>query len=296
MWRWGNKRSINPPCSKPSRINEFKDMTIKIPKKIDYKGEELDALELTLIKKYKPPIDNWLKFRKTIHTGNESANLISANNNKIPEEVKSAYIEMAKSHYEVITSIGAIYMSYDLIKMSSQVDNSLCRKKSIKDFYFHIGCVLDNLARLIYIVNNANAPFEKNKYNQGFKRHYLDWRDISNEIKEKKYQGYLRLVRSRQLEEIINIRNNMAHNWAPPAYSLQSNGEMLWPVAVRKGRNFYWFYSEKNSIRKRYKKWVPVSVMIENDLNFIVYFQERIFQRLIKDIIKFENNHNIKIT
>src|SRR5262245_61392094 len=110
-------------------------MTIKIPRDFSVASDQLDANEQIIRDELQLDVTKWAKFRYTIAVGNNANRLISKNQSSIPDDVKEAYRELAKSHYEVVTSLGAARVSYDLFLAT--IDNPLCFKKSTKDFYFH---------------------------------------------------------------------------------------------------------------------------------------------------------------
>jgi len=260
-------------------------MAIKIPKGFDVNAEALDPNEVFIRDHQKLNITNWAKFRHTIGVGNNANRLSSPN--PIPEAVEGAYRELAKSHYEVITSLGAARLSYDIHVSSSHV-NPLMFKKSTKDFYFHLGCLLDNLARIIYILNSKNGATETLK-NGRFRRHWIDWGGIRN-------TWHPRLRASKQLRGIINIRNVFVHGWSPPTMINATNmKDVQWPLALRSSRDFYWPYDERRTLTRKYRKWVPVINMMRDDLEFIERFQNKVFAILVKDVRTFERTYGLVI-
>lgn len=206
-------------------------MPLKIPPSFDVYSEALDIYEKFIRDHLKLKIVNWAKFRYTINIGNSAANLKSLTGT-IPPGIEESYRELAKSHYEVVTSLGTARLSLQIATEAIQA-NPLLFKKSFKDFYFHIGCLLDNLARLIYLVNDpqsADAAYSRGK----LVRHWIDWGRLSA------YTGYSRLKRSKTLRETINIRNAFTHGWSCPIFQDKNTGVLFWPIAIRTKRDFYW--------------------------------------------------------
>lgn len=144
-----------------------------IPNNYDYKSEAFDSLEMIVRDDLSVNIENWAKFRHTITASASSTSLRSINSQSISEEVKQSYIELSKSHYEAVTMLGATKLSLNNAKESLQV-NPLIFKKSFKEFYMHAGSVLDNIARLIYIINIPNAVFELDRWGN-YKRHSIGY-------------------------------------------------------------------------------------------------------------------------
>jgi hypothetical protein len=134
-------------------------MALPIPDDFDVQTQILDSNETFIRDELKLDIENWARFRYAIHVGNEADNLHSIH--PIGKDVKEAYRELAKSHYETVNSLGYARLALGDASQSHQI-NLLPFCKSLKDFYFHVGCLLDNLARLIYIVNDPGSASETN--------------------------------------------------------------------------------------------------------------------------------------
>ena len=163
-------------------------MVLHIPADFNARTQQLDVNETFIRDELNLQIENWARFRHTINIGNDASNLHSVQ--PVSGDIQEAYRELGKSHYEVITSLGCIKLSLEEIKKCPLL-HRLQFKKSVKDFYFHSGCLLDNLARLIYIINDANSATATNR--RGFIRHWVDWGSLNN------YVGYTRLKSSRRV-------------------------------------------------------------------------------------------------
>ncbi len=264
-------------------------MAIKIPAEFDVTMIDLDPIETRIRDSLRLDITNWAKFRHTINIGANAGVLSSPI--PIPNQVKQAYLEMGKSHYEVITSLGCVQLSLDIARQAHPEDYLLF-KKSYKDFYFHNGCLLDNLARLIYIVvdpQSATATFARGWRAGMFKRHWIDWGQLGS------YTGYQRLKRSKQLKEIINIRNGFTHGWMCPFYRDRRTGVLSWPLAIRTRRDFYWPHGEPASMRRVYRRKMPILDMMRDDVSFIERFQAIAFEKLVRGVELFERNNNVLI-
>lgn len=263
-------------------------MALKIPSDFDVRTLDLDGNEEFIRDNLNLEIENWARFRYTINIGNAARNLHSKSS--IPKEVKEAYRELAKSHYEVITSLGRAKLSLQIASLYPTI-HRLLFTKSVKDFYFHAGCLLDNLARLIYIINDQNSAAERydKRYRKGsLVRHWIDWGELRN------YPGYTRLKRSRQLREIIKIRNNLAHSWSCPI-KFDKKGIPGWPLAARTKRDHPWPYDERETIIRRYKRWLPILQMMGSDFEFVESFQNNVFGKLVRDVREFERNYRVEI-
>ncbi|MDB5122161.1 MAG: hypothetical protein JWP94_290 [Mucilaginibacter sp.] len=271
-------------------------MAIKIPLGYDYKMQEFDPLEMTIRDSLKINIENWAKFRHTITASVNANSLISVL--PVSPDIKSSYLELSKSHYEVVTMLGATKISLNSLEEFVNKDH-LIFKKSFKEFYMHAGSVLDNLARLIYIVNVSNGVSTRDRYNKLI-RHTIGYGQLKKIYLNNKpeLKGYNNIVKSKAIHEIKNIRNNFTHSWPPTIFIDQNTNEFLWPNAMRKKSQYYlWPHDpeEIRRIRREYKKRVPLVQMVRNDWLNLEQFQNKVFKRLYKDIRKFERNHNLEI-
>jgi hypothetical protein len=260
-------------------------MAIPIPSDFDFRTIPLDENETLIRDALGLNIDHWARFRHAIGVGLDAANLRGKYGVPVTENIKSAYRELGKSHYEVVTSLGYIALSLALARNGQE--NLLMFQKSCKDFYFHAGCLLDNLARLIYILNDPNSANKIDTRYRDFKRHVIGWGQL------KGYPGHNRAMRSEKLRGIKNIRNCLTHSWKIP-FKLDQRDRMYWPLAVRSAKSFLWPYDE-SEFKHRYRKWVPIVPMMESDLGFLERFQDERFKRLIKDISRFERSNKVEI-
>jgi hypothetical protein len=265
-------------------------MALPIPEPFDLYAPErqFDANEIFIRDELGLTILNWAKFRHAIHIGNRASNLYSSA--LIPEEVKEAYRELAKSHYEAVTSLGRAKLALHLASEPGVATrDSLRFSKSVKDFYCHSCCVVDSLARLIYIINDPDSAFKKDRRYKGcLRRHKIGWGSLGD------YDGYKRLKDSRQLREIRDLRNNLTHSWMAP-HGRDASNLPWWPIAVRKRGAYLWPYDELDEMKRVYKGWQPVLQMLEDDLAFIDGLQNNIFGKLVRDVRKFERNYGIEI-
>lgn len=250
----------------------------------------LDANEQYIRDVLRLQILNWARFRHTIHIGNDPNNLHS--NVPISQEVKETYIEFAKSHYEVITALGCVNLSMRSTPRSLRLPLQLLMfKKSVRDFYFHVGRLLDNLARLIYIINDPQSATEMKRIYGGTHipmRHWIDWGSLRD------YTGYVRLKKSRHLREIINMRNVLTHSWTIPV-RLDRGMVPYWPLALRRKRDPLWPYAELAVMLRLYRTWDAVPRMMRSDFEFIEDFQNEVFGKLVRDVRKFERNTGVEI-
>jgi hypothetical protein len=197
-------------------------------------------------------------------------------------------------------------MRKDVLRYSAIARNPpLVFRHLQKSFYFHLGCLLDNLARLIYIINAPDAATRTvSKNNSRPFRCRIDWGDLRKEIENdyektggKQYRGYRPFARSKRISQIINIRNGFTHGWYPPFVADPQIRALGWPVAIRTARDFYWPHDEREGaeMRKRYRKYLPINVIMRDDFAFMEAFQNRVFARLVRDVKKFERHNAVLI-
>ncbi|MBK5277235.1 MAG: hypothetical protein JJE09_00060 [Bacteroidia bacterium] len=264
-------------------------MARSIPSQFNYLDEDLDENETLIRDTLKLSIENWAKFRYAINIGIDSS-VLSAEIT-IDDKIKQAYRELGKSHYEVVTSLGNTHLAFLDAEKHQYKRGHILFTKPVKEFYFHIGILLDNLARLIYLINHPKAAKEYDK--RGFVRHYLDWGQVrQSEFATKQF--YNQFFDDLQVVEILNIRNNLAHNWFPIPMKDENNIQIL-PLEIRNSRNYLWPFEERTEFDEKYKNWVPVICMLQNDLGYIDRFQSNLFGQLIINIYQFEKNNNVII-
>jgi hypothetical protein len=193
-------------------------MEIPIPPDFDYHKEHLDINEQMVRDAFQLSVDNWARFRYAINVGNNSANLQGAS---ISDDVKGAYRELGKCHHEVVSSLG--YCRFSL--MPIPFGNLFVIQKAIKDFYFHGGALLDNLSRIIYIINVPDAASANTKKNGtgDYRRHAMDRGRLIDD-----HSAYIKAciphIDSNLIDEFSSTRNAIAQYWKIPF-----DENMRWP-------------------------------------------------------------------
>ena len=257
-------------------------MAIQLPPDFDYhKQEELDIGEVTARDVFGLNVENWAKFRFSIGIGNDSSHLKGGS---IPEDVKDAYRELGKCHHEVVSSLAYCRSSLSMLPFG----NLFVIQKSIKDFYFHGGALLDNLARIIYIINIRGGASEKTKRGE-YIRHRMDKGNLLDSKYTAAIAPYIPHMTSPLIEEFWSTRNTIAHFWMIPF-----KGEnMEWPRDGLKDRALAWHYDE--SKYHTYSDWQPSAKIIGEHLQELMRAQDAIFGLLVNDIAKFESNNAVTI-
>lgn len=262
-----------------------------IPSDFDANKEALDSNELLIRDTLNVKIDNWAKFRFSIHTGNSSDVLLSSN--PIDGDVKQAFIELAKSHYEVVNSIGSAKFNLSELQTldKTKLDYLFRANKGLKEFYIHLGSVFDNLARLIYILNIADSSSKK----KGSKliRHWIDWPQLS---KDYSFSNYNSIINNPILKEILSLRNNYIHNWRAVIFVDFQTKDLFLSNQIRVDRNYLWNYEESTEFNNKYKNDLkPFIQFMSDDFTFVEDCQNMIFEQLIADLSIFETNYGLKI-
>jgi hypothetical protein len=162
--------------------------------------------------------------------------------------------------------------------------------------------VLDNLARIIYIVNDpaaASATYTKGARKDSLIRDWIDWGELCRHMAKvpAHFKRYSRPAKSKTLKGIINLRNGFAHGWAPPFRAALGIPVVEWPIAVRTARNFYWPHDEHevSRMKRKYRGYMPTLGMMSQDLDFMEGFQNQIFGKLTRDIRRFEKHNRVVI-
>ncbi len=262
-----------------------------IPPNFDVNKEALDSNELVIRDTLKVKIVNWAKFRFSIYAGNSSDVLLSPN--PIDNDVKQAFIELAKSHYEVVNSIG--YAKFSLSELQTfdkaKLDYLFRINKGLKEFYIHLGSVFDNLARLIFILNIADSATQKK--GSRLIRHWIDWPQLSKEYSFSKHSS---IINNQILNEILVLRNNYIHNWRSVIFIDSKTGDLFLSNQIRADRNYLWHYEESAEFNSKYRNDLkPLIQFMTDDFNFVENCQNTIFEQLIFDLSIFETNYNLKI-
>ncbi len=254
-------------------------MAITIPTDFDYRKEPIpDINELTARDFFRLEIENWAKFRYSIAVGNESSHLTGPS---ISDDVKDAYRELGKCHHEVVSSLA--YCNYSLLEM--QFGNLFVTQKAIKDFYFHGGALLDNLSRIIYIINVKGAASAKTGKGV-YVRHLRDRGNLLDKHSSD-ITSYLPHINSNLIEEFAFTRHAIAHYWKIPIL----NGQ--WPRDQLRQKAFAWPYDEAQF--NKYSGWQPIDLIIQEHFQELIRSQDMSFGQLLKDLTKFEANNGVTI-
>jgi hypothetical protein len=274
-------------------------MVIEIPQDFDIHNERLDPFEMYICDDLKVNILSWAKFRHTIHAGTHATHLASTDGSEIRREVKEAYRELGKSHYTVVRSLGWAKASL-LYADGTLVDHWFFREKGMRDFYLYLGRMLDNLARLIYIITADLKSLTKTIQSSGetkLYRHRILWGNLVGMKERKALANYRPFIQSQEVEEIRNVRHVLTHSWAVPMD--RTTMEFKWPRAIRTESDFLWHLDpeEIEIARIKYPESdsIPVTIMMKDDFAFIEGFQSQVFEQLTRDVPRFEKTHNIEI-
>ena len=256
-------------------------MAIPIPQDFDYRKEQIDANERIVRDVFHLHVENWARFRYAIGVGSDPAHLQGSS---ISDALKDAYGELGKCHYEVVLSLG--YCNLSLLELN--FGNSFVLRKAIKDFYFHGGVLLDNLSRLVYIVNHPDAVTANTK--KDGTGDYVR-RAIDRTMLVKKHATHIGMyiphIDSPMLDEFSMTRNAMAHYWAIPF----DNGK--WPRDQLRDKALAWPYHEPKYTT--YTGWTPVEVILADHSRELTKAQDAVFGLLVDAIAKFEANNLVTI-
>jgi hypothetical protein len=260
-----------------ARMEGLIQMAIPIPPDFDYHKEELDINERITRDVFGLHVENWAKFRYAIAVGNDSSHLKGS----LVPDVKDAYRELGKCHHEVVSSLG--YCNYAQLEMT--FGNTFVFQKAVKDFYFHGGSLLDNLSRLIYIINIRDAASAKTRKGE-YVRHAMDRGRLLNDHSSD-ITAYLPHIDGNLIEEFVSTRNVIAHYWKIPIKDEQ------WPRDQLRQKAFAWPYDE--SQYHSYSGWQPIRFIIHEHFQELIKSQDMSFGQLLKDLTRFEANNGVTI-
>ncbi len=259
-------------------------MAISIPPDFDHKKELIDPNEIVVRDVFGSNVENWAKFRYIIAVGTKTEHLQGTS---ISDNLKDSYRELGKCHYEVVCSLG--YCNFALLGM--HFGNHFVIDKSIKDFYFHGGAMLDNLSRLVYIVNVPDAASAREgKNSRQLLRRMIDRGKLVNPQRKDvapHVRSYMPYLNSQLIDEFSQVRNAFAHYWRIPI----DNGR--WPRNQLGDKAFAWPYDDDRY--QQYSGWKPVEVIVGEHMQELERVQDGVFALLVNDVARFENNNNVTI-
>jgi hypothetical protein len=253
-------------------------MAIPIPPDFDYHKEQMDDYEKLVRDVFHLNVENWAQFRHTIGVYTNPERLQGS---VISDELKEAYRELGKCLYEVILPLGYCNLAF----LEIHFVNSFAIRKAIKDFYFHGSVLLDNLSRIIYIVNDPGAVSAKGRTGD-YVRHRIDRSDLIRNYATH-VRSYISHIANPRIDEFSNVRNAMAHYWGIPF----DNGQ--WPRDQLQHKAFAWPTYEPKY--ETYSGWTPVPVILNDHFQELTKAQDAVFGLLVNDVEKFETNNSVTI-
>lgn len=250
-------------------------MSVAIPADFDYLKESLIYTEMVIRDVFRLKVENWVKFRHTIAVGTETSHLIGT---CVSGEAKDAYLSLGKCHYEVVCSLGYSAKAFSDV----QTEDPFGRGKAIKDFYFHGGALLDILSRIVFVINVPDSHSSKDGRKR-YHKHLVDRGQLLNNHRHY-VADYIHLLDSSLIQELVNVRNSMAHYWSIP-----NKDNTIWPRSELKStKAFAWPYDEVNF--HDYTDWQPIATIMKEHFTELERVQNEIFGLLIRDLPKFEKN------
>ncbi len=231
-----------------------------LPVTYNSRNDQLDPFETHIRDGLRVNVESWAKFRNLVGAGLNSNALKSKKGTKRNKNVNQLFREFGKAHYQTITNLG------------------FCRQALIECIYYEKGNLF---------------LFDKSLYSFKLARHWIDWTSGKREMLKLKVRGMNTLIRNKRIDQIINIRNNYAHNWCP-VKTQDPRGTILWSNAVRTLRNYKWPYHQE--AKRMGKAYIPNRRVIDDlddDFRFLENFSMQIFEKLIAGLPTFEINHNV---
>lgn len=251
-------------------------MGVAIPVDFDYLKESLVYNEVVIRDVFRLKVENWAKFRHTIAVGTETSHLIGI---CVSDEAKDAYLSLGKCHYEVVCSLGYSAKAF----YDAHTENPFACEKAIKDFYFHGGALLDILSRIVFVINVPDSHSSKDGRGR-YHKHLIDRGKLLDNQYRPYVTDYIQLLDSSMIQELVNVRNSMAHYWSIP-----NKDNIMWPRSeLRSTKAFAWPYDEDHF--HGYTDWQPIATIMKEHFAELESVQNEIFGLLIRDLPKFEKN------
>jgi hypothetical protein len=293
-------------------------MVVAIPPDYDVNSEQLDVIEQAV--RTTPGIDlnNWGKFRTVIHTGTERRSLHFAADPTtgrprctIPtSSIDEAFIETGNANYEIIRSLYCMGIGH--AEANAQYTRLFQEGrlvfppyglfcKSVKDFYFHCGCMLDSFGRLIFIFNDPAIAANTKQITQ---RRRINWGTVvgmdnntTPPTRQKAYANtYINTANEDRLEGIKNVRNLLTHSWKLP--KIIRGSDLEWPANVRSDENFPWWHEDTQllaDVQNGRVATISIIHTIREDYQFLIQYQSAAFEQLRQDVAKFEARYFLEI-
>lgn len=263
----------------------------------DFVGEDLDV-----------DLSGWVRFRHRINTGSHSSHLKFATKRKATKGKKEAYLDVGKGLYEIISSLGMAQQT--LNELASLQANSSSQKaladsfleflRHAKLFYFLMGCVTDNLARIVYTLRHKKShqrgKEQKKRRKIGFGSGANGLKKIIEDEEKKLAAGRIvradciftnyRFMYGNNVNKVLNVRHFLTHVWCP--FTKIDQREFYWPTQIWSERVYAWPHDQLEAPafnKLTFEKAVP---RMEKDFVVIQKLVNKTLKQLTKDVSDFE--------
>lgn len=258
-------------------------------------------------------LGGWVRFRHRINTGSHSSHLKFANKKLATKGKKEAYLDTGKGMYEIVSSLGMARLTLDQLAKhransssnSTYAESFLEFLRQAKLFYFLMGGVTDNLARIVYTLRHKNShkrgKEQKKRRKMGFGSTGLK-KEMDAEIKKLnngtitladcRYTKY-RFMYGTNVSKVLAVRHFLTHVWCPFTKIIQR--EFYWPIQIWSERVYAWPHDQleaKAFTKLTFEKVVP---RMEKDFLVIEKLVDQTFKQLVKDVPDFELTYGATI-
>lgn len=266
----------------------------RVPRSYNFALEVLDPVEHHARNALTLNLRPWQRFRYAINSGTDTTKMRWSHGAHPNADVQAAYLDLGKSTHEVISSLAFLRMSLDEALTATAIDF----ERRVKEFYFHGECLLDNMAKVIFIVAHPSSPTKDRGKTKIRLRHWMGWRGLVPEESNLASRSYRFWLTSPRIDQIITIRNSLAHSWQPPFRVNTGTHQVFWPQGIRTRRDFPWPHdpTEIPRLNRMFRKWVPVVDMMRDDLQFLERMQSSVFHSLKTDFVGFETRNHFQVT
>lgn len=256
---------------------------------------ELDGNERFIVSSLGVDALAWFRFRYAIAVGT-NADVVTSTLSPpavISDDLRTLYCDFGRNHYDVICSLGAAKQLQVNASFSAAAP-PLHVHIHLKGIYHNLGCCLDALSRIVYVLCFADALTKRpgNPPDWRWFRHKVDWGMVG---KMALPASFTAAFSNSTIKEIQNIRNTLTHGWMPQA-TVGSSGKLHWPDHVCTARDIPWADDPAEQPRSVGSgNLEPIEDIVARHYNETSKIVTEVLDAAIAHIPTFEGFHNIRI-
>lgn len=285
------------------------------PRKEDKSHTTLDALEQFVRDDLSVDLSGWVRFRHRINLGSHSGHLYFPNKQLSTKGKKEAYLDIGKSLTEIVSCLGMARITQS--QLSQLLANSSSEKaflesfleflRQAKLFYFLVGCITDNLARVVYTLRHKDSH---KRGKEKTKRRKIGFGAGANGLKkaiddeQKKlashkivladciYANY-KFMYGHNVIKVLNVRHFLTHVWCP--FTVIDQRHFCWPTQIWSDRVYAWPHDQLEAKPFGKLTFARAAPRFEKDFAIIEKLVNTTLKQLTKDVPDFEQNYCVII-